>query len=69
MLICFTSTVKQVLFAFVNHAWIRSWDQPVLIGPRTYDWQASTDYEPDAIRIAPRRTSPFLCIWTKGEQM
>jgi len=30
VLICFSSIVKQVLFAYVNHAQICSWNQPVL---------------------------------------
>ena len=59
------------LFAYVNHARIRSWNQPVLSneskvscsrktagafdGARTHDWQVSTDHESDAISTAPRR--------------
>jgi len=50
--------MKQAIFANVNHALIRSWNQPVLqwgfsflleetkgdfVQARTEDWQASTD--------------------------
>ena len=59
--------VKQALFSYVNHAQIRSWNQPVLSkfqvsctktgafdGIRTHDWQASTDYESNALPTEPR---------------
>ena len=54
------------LSAYVNQARIRSCDQPVLsfllkettrafYGAQTHDWQASGDYESDALPTAPRR--------------
>ena len=57
-------------FAYVNHARIRSWNQPALSkeesfllketpgaigGVRTHDWQASADHESDVLPTAPRR--------------
>ena len=51
-------------FTYVNHAPIRSWNQPVLSnekqqwasnGARTHDWQVSIDHESDALPTMPRR--------------
>ena len=60
---------KQLLY-HVNHARIRSWNQPVLSnksksfllkaatgafdGTQTHDWQVSTNHESDALPNAPR---------------
>jgi len=70
--------VKQAIFAYVNSARIRSWNQLVLSNKgnvscsmkqrdidmaRTHDWQASTNYESDARTTAPRRPStPYTCV-------
>ena len=59
------------LFSYVNHAQIRSYNQPVLSneskvfllkettgafdGARTHNWQVSTDHESDALPPAPHR--------------
>jgi len=54
---------KQANFAYVNHTWIHSWNQPVLSNEgsfllnettgacdvaQTHDWQAYANYESDA---------------------
>ena len=65
MLIYFSLIVKQAI-AYVNHARINSWNQPVLSkkssfllkettgafdGAQTHDWQASTDHKSDESSI------------------
>ena len=57
-------------FAYVNHARIHSWNQPVLTNEssfllkettgafdeaRTHDWQVSTDHKSDALATALRQ--------------
>jgi len=69
--------VKQAI-AYVNHARIRSWNQPVLNkeskvvaqgnngafdGARTHDWQVSTDHESDALPTASHR----LLLYTSNK--
>ena len=48
----FSLIVKQALFAYVHHAWIHSWNQPVLSNEGKV-W--STNYESDTLPTAPRR--------------
>ena len=62
VLVYLISIVKQALFAYVIHAWINSWNQPVLSnvsllkettgafdGARIHAWQGFTDFESDAL--------------------
>jgi len=69
ILIYFSLIVKQAISAYVNHARIRSWNQPLLSNVSCVNlcsrkqreplmglgelWQASTDYKWDMLPTAP----------------